>query len=145
MAQITAGIALKYGTPSSMDGVPDSWTEVPDIKTIPTLIGDPNTLDATKLSDKQKVYIPGLPDNGGLLSFGCYLTKELFTAYDAMVLAQAEKDLYFRVEYPAPLSKAFQWRGKVASLSNQEHGTDATTDGNLNIVPSTEVTIEDVE
>lgn len=144
MAQISAGIKFEYGSPNA-GSEPTLWTEIPDVQSIPTLIGDPNSLDATKLTDTQKTYVPGLPDNGGLLTFAVYLTPEVFDAYDAVNLAQATEDLYYRVTYPAPLNKAFQWRGRTASLSNQDTEPDSVVMGNWNVVPSTIIEIKDVE
>lgn len=139
MAQLTVGVTLEYG--ESADGVADpaSWTKVADVTSIPTLVGDPSSHDITRLSDTQKTYLAGLPDNGGVLGFGVLLTPEVAAAVEDIQTKQKSKTVMFRVGAPAPFSKCWQFAGQVTALANDEITPDNPLTGKINIVPSTPV------
>ena len=67
MAQLTQGISLEWVAASGSEEPKEGWAKIPDVTSIPTLVGAPSNHDVTTLYDKQKVYIEGLPDNGGAL------------------------------------------------------------------------------
>lgn len=142
MAQLTVGVTLEYG--ESADGMaePSSWTKVADVTSIPTLVGDPSSHDVTTLADTQKVYIPGLPDNGGVLGFGVLLTPEVDTAVSDIMSKQGTKTVMFRVGMPEPLGKCFQFAGEVTALVNDEITPDSPLTGKINIIPSTSVELK---
>lgn len=144
MAQLTYGIVFEYGVPSDSDGKPTTWKTIPDITSIPTLIGAPSNHDVTSLYDPQKVYLEGLPDNGGQLAFGAIFTVRLFAVVKEIRTAQDTANPYFRVRLPEPLSKAYVFRGTLAIPSNDEWQPDNPILGKLNITPSTAVDLEDV-
>ena len=143
MAQLTKGILFQWGAPGDSDAAPESWKTIPDVRSIPTLIGAPTNHDVTILTSEQKVYLEGLPDNGGQLAFGVVFTPELFTAVDAIRTAQETSNPYFRVALPAPLSKAYVFRGTMAIPANEQWEPDNPMFGNLNVTPSTSIELKD--
>lgn len=142
MAQLTAGIVLEYGESADGRADPSSWTKIAKVTSIPTLVGDPSTHDITTLEDNQKVYLRGLPDNGGVLGFGILFEPETFTTVEAIQEMQETSSVMFRVGMPAPLSKAFQFVGEVTALTNDEITPDSPLTGKINIVPSTPVELK---
>lgn len=144
MAQLTAGIMIEWGAPSSSDAEPTTWKKIPNVTSVPTLIGTPSNHDVTDLYATQKEYLEGLPDNGGTLAFGAIFTPELFTVVNEIITSQETANPYFRVSLPKPLSKAYVWRGTLATPSNDEWAPDNPIMGKLNITPSTAVTLEDI-
>ena len=142
MAQLTVGIKFEWGKPGMSDGEPSEWSVIPDITSIPTLIGAPSNHDVTTIYDTMKTYIEGLPDNGGQLSFGALFTKELFAEVDKIQTQQKTADPYFKVSLPAPLSKSYIFRGTLATPSNDEWAPDNPIMGKLNITPTAAITLK---
>lgn len=144
MAQLTVGIQVEWGVPSGSDAEPTLWKKIPEVTSIPTLIGAPSNHDVTTVYDAQKVYLEGLPDNGGTLAFSVLLTVEVFTVVNEIMTAQETSNPYFRVSLPAPLSKAYVWRGTMAIPANDEWAPDNPILGKLNITPSTSIELKDI-
>lgn len=140
MAQLTVGVTLEYGE-STSGADPTSWKKIADVTSVPTLVGDPTSHDVTTLSDVQKVYIAGLPDNGGVLGFGVLLTPAVDTAVAAIMGMQESKTVMFRVGMPAPFGKAFKFTGEVTALVNDEITPDNPLTGKINIVPTSSVSL----
>lgn len=143
MAQLTVGVTLEYGESTDGRSDPSSWIKIADVTSVPTLVGDPSSHDVTTLSDTQKVYIPGLPDNGGVLGFGVLLTPEVDKAVTAIQTMQASKTVMFRVGMPEPMGKAFQFTGEVTALVNDEITPDNPLTGKINIIPSSSVELKE--
>lgn len=142
MAQLTKGLVVEWVADKS--GSPDtSWAKIPSIIKIPSLVGTPSTHDVTDIYNEMKVYIEGLADNGGTLAFGINFTPEVFEEIKKIQQAQATDDPWFRVGMPAPLNKAYQFRGTVSIPSNDEWAPDNPLQGTLNITASTDITLED--
>lgn len=140
MAQLTKGLVVEWVADS--DGLPGaSWTKIPSIIKIPTLVGTPSTHDVTDIYNEMKVYIDGLADNGGTLAFGINFTPEVFAEYEKIKKAQETDDPWFRVGMPAPLNKAYQFRGTVSMLSNDEWSPDNPMQGTMNITASSDITL----
>ena len=145
MAQLTQGISLEWVAASGSEEPKMGWAKIPDVTSIPTLIGAPSNHDVTTLYDKQKVYIEGLPDNGGALEFATVLTPEVFTVTDAIIAAQATDKPWFRISLPKPLNKAYVFRGTMATPSNDEFQPDNPIMGKLIITPSTSIELKPIE
>ena len=99
MAINTYGVSLKWG--ESLEAV----AKVVDIKDFPDMIGDPEMLETTTLSDAQVTNIPGIKSSD-MLTFTCNYTKADFTA----VNADAEKPLYYTLEFSD--GSKFSWQGQ---------------------------------
>lgn len=142
MAQLTKGLVVEWVADS--DGSPSTpWAKIPSIIKIPSLVGTPSTHDVTDIYNEMKVYIEGLADNGGTLAFGINFTPEVFEEIEKIQAAQATEDPWFRVGMPAPLNKAYQFRGTVSIPSNDEWTPDNPMQGTLNITASTDITLEE--
>lgn len=141
MAQLTKGLVVEWSLPSEETGEATSWKKIPSIISIPTLIGTPSTHDVTSIYNDMKVYIDGLVDNGGTLGFGVNFEPEIFTTVDEILEAQKTDDVWFRVGMPAPLNKAYQFKGTASILSNDEWAPDNPMQGTLNLTASTDITM----
>ena len=126
---------------TSDDG--STYTKLLDIKSFPDLMGGPNNLETTTLSDEMKTYIPGLKDPGDALEFGANYTAADFAAVEA--LERVEK--YYAVWIGAsgtPLARdgckgKFSFKGYAYATKNGA-GTDEVQDMTVGIIPSTPIT-----
>lgn len=128
MAQISKGVSVKYKIGSTEEKV------IPDLKSIPSLGSAPSTQDATTLSDSMKVYVEGLMDLGGSLSFGALFTPALFEAVEEM--NQATEIITYTIEFPAPLSKKVSFTGTCAPIAPDEVSVDGVLTASVNITPT---------
>ena len=125
MAISSYGIQLKWG--ASVDAV----AKVVDIKDFPDLIGDPNLLETTTLSDAQVTNIPGIKGSD-LLTFTCNYTSADF----ASVKADEGKSLFYALEFSD--GSSFTWQGQhTCGLPGK--GVDEVVEFTVNVVPSTAV------
>ena len=99
MALNTYGVSLKWGESA------DAVAKVVDIKDFPDMIGDPEMLETTTLSDAQVTNIPGIKSSD-VLTFTCNYTKTDFTT----VNADAQKPLYYTLEFSD--GSKFAWQGQ---------------------------------
>ena len=128
MAQISKGVSVKYKIGSEAEKV------IPDLTSIPSLGSAPSTQDATTLSDSMKVYVEGLMDLGGALSFGALFTPALFEAVEEM--NQATEIIKYSIEFPAPLSKKVSFTGTCAPIAPDEVSVDGVLTASVNITPT---------
>ena len=99
MAINTYGIVLKWGESES------EVAKVVDIKDFPDLIGEPELLETTTLSDQQVTNIPGIRGSD-LLTFTCNYTKTEFSA-----VKQSEgKSMFYALEFSD--GSKFTWQGQ---------------------------------
>ena len=125
MAINTYGIFLKWGESA------DSVAKVVDIKDFPDMIGDPEMLETTTLSDAQVTNIPGIKSSD-TLTFTCNYTKADFTA----VNADAEKPLHYSLEFSD--GSKFTWEGQhTCGLPGK--GVNEVVEFTINIAASTPV------
>lgn len=125
MAINTYGITLKWGETA------DAVEKVVDIKDFPDMIGDPEMLETTTLSDAQVTNIPGIKSSD-MLTFTCNYTKTDFTA----VNADAEKPLYYALEFSD--GSKFTWQGQhTCGLPGK--GVNEVVEFTINIAASTAV------
>lgn len=126
MAISTYLATLKWGTDAS------SVKKVIDIKEFPDLIGDPNMLETTTMSDAAQTYIPGIKSSDSL-AFTYNYTKEAFAA----VQADEGKPLYYTLEFSD--GSSFSWQGQhTATMAGK--GVDEVVEAGITIAPSTAVT-----
>ena len=125
MAINTYGITLKWGESA------EAVEKVVDIKDFPDMIGDPEMLETTTLSDAQVTNIPGIKSSD-TLTFTCNYTKADFTA----VNADAEKALHYALEFSD--GSKFTWQGQhTCGLPGK--GVNEVVEFTINIAASTPV------
>jgi len=125
MAINTYGITLKWGESA------ETAAKVVDIKDFPDMIGDPEMLETTTLSDAQVTNIPGIKSSD-MLTFTCNYTKADFTA----VNEDAEKPLYYVLEFSD--GSKFTWQGQhTCGLPGK--GVNEVVEFTINIAASTAV------
>ena len=125
MAINTYGITLKWGESA------DAVSKVVDIKDFPDMIGDPEMLETTTLSDAQVTNIPGIKSSD-TLTFTCNYTKTDFSA----VNSDAEKPLHYALEFSD--GSKFTWQGQhTCGLPGK--GVNEVVEFTINIAASTPV------
>ncbi len=125
MAISTYSAQLKWGAAAG------TLTKVVDIKDFPDLIGDPNLLETTTLSDAQQTYIPGIK-SADLLTFTVNYTSETFE----LCTATEGEALTFELEFSD--GSKFTWSGSY-SLGLPGKGVDEVVEFTINIAPSSAV------
>lgn len=126
MAINTYGVSLEWGTSA------EAVTKVIDIKDFPDLIGDPEMLETTTLSDAQVTNIPGIKGSD-MLTFTYNFTKEDF----AKVEADANKPLHYALKFSD--GSKFTWEGQHTS-GLPGKGVNEVIEATVNIAASTPVT-----
>ena len=125
MAISTYLATLKWGTTA------DQVAKVIDIKEFPDLMGEPNMLETTTLSDGAQTYIPGIKSMDSMAFLFNY-TKEDF----AKVKADEGKHLFYELSFSD--GSKFTWEGShVATLPGK--GVDEVVEAGITIAPSTVV------
>ena len=125
MAINTYGITLKWGESAT------DVKKVVDIKDFPDMIGDPEMLETTTLSDAQVTNIPGIKGSD-MLTFTCNYTKADFTA----VNTDAEKPLHYALEFSD--GSKFAWQGQhTCGLPGK--GVNEVVEFTINIAASSPV------
>jgi len=125
MAINTYGITLKWGESA------EALTKVVDIKDFPDMIGDPEMLETTTLSDAQVTNIPGIKSSD-TLTFTCNYTKEDFTAVNEV----AGTALHYALEFSD--GSKFTWQGQhTCGLPGK--GVNEVVEFTINIAASTPV------
>ena len=125
MAINTYGIELRFGESA------EAVSKIVDIKDFPDMIGDPEMLETTTLSDAQATNIPGIKSSD-MLTFTCNYTKADFTAVNAM----ASKPLYYELHFSD--GSKFTWQGQhTCGLPGK--GVNEVVEFTINIAASTPV------
>lgn len=125
MAISTYLATLKWGTSA------DQVEKVIDIKDFPDLMGEPNMLETTTLSDGAQTFIPGIKSMDSM-AFTYNYTKADF----AKVKADEGKPLYYELDFSD--GSKFTWQGShTATLPGK--GVDEVIEAGISIAPSTEV------
>ena len=125
MPMNTYGIQLKWGTSA------EQIAKVVDVKDFPDLIGEPELLETTTLSDAQVTNIPGIRGSD-LLTFTCNYTSADF----AKVKAEEGKALYYELAFSD--GSAFTWQGQhTCGLPGK--GVNEVVDFTINIAVSSAV------
>lgn len=125
MAISTYLATLKWGTDAT------TVAKVVDIKDFPDLMGEPNMLETTTLSDAAQTFIPGIKSTD-IMTFTYNYTKADFDK----VKADEGKALYYELAFSD--GSAFVWQGShVATLPGK--GVDEVIEAGIAIAPSTTV------
>lgn len=126
MAMNTYGVTLKWGASA------DAAAKVVDIKDFPDLIGEPEMLETTTLSDPQVTNIMGIKGSD-MLTFTCNYTKADFSA----VNDDAEKPMFYVLEFSD--GSQFSWQGQH-TCGMPGKGVNEVVEFTINIAASTAVT-----
>lgn len=125
MAINTYGIVLKWGTSAA------AVEKVVDIKDFPDMIGDPEMLQTTTLSDAQVTNIPGIKGSD-MLTFTANYTSADF----ASVNDDAGKELFYELSFSD--GSKFTWKGQhTCGLPGK--GVNEVVEFTINIAASTAV------
>ena len=138
----TAGVTLGYAVESTAKTRPATgYTLIPDVKEIPEMNPEPETLETTTLAATEfKTYIEGLKDLGGALSFLANYTTELETVWSALVEAyktasEDGKSVWFEVKHPK-LSKSVFFTGQPSAMGLPAMAVGNVLETNLYITPT---------
>jgi len=114
----TAGVHLGYAVETTAGTRPTSgYTDLPGVKSTPSLNPSPEALDATTLNETTyMVYVQGLKDLGGSLEFNFNLTQVFLNAWETLCSAAATakaagKATWFCITIPG-LTKAVFFKGE---------------------------------
>ena len=138
----TAGVTFGYAVEETKGQRPTSgYTIIPDVKEIPEMNPEPETLETTDLSQTEfKTYIEGLKDLGGALSFLANYTTDLETKWAALVAAYKAaidegKQTWFEVKHPK-LEKSVFFTGQPSAMGLPQMSVGSVLETNLYITPT---------
>ena len=148
IALSTAGVTVGYAVETTAGTRPTTGFKIiPDIKEIPEMNPEPETLETTTLAATEfKTYIEGLKDLGGALSFLANYTTELETAWSALVEAYktaktSGKAIWFEVKHPT-LTKSVFFSGQPSAMGLPAMSVNSILETNLYITPTNAPTWE---
>ena len=138
----TAGVTFGYAVEESKGVRPTTgYTLIPDVKEIPEMNPEPETLETTTLAETEfKTYIEGLKDLGGALSFLANFTEELEEVWGELVEAYKTATAsglatWFEVKHPK-LEKSVFFTGQPSAMGLPGMGVNAVLETNLYITPT---------
>ena len=138
----TAGVTFGYAVETIKGTRPTSgYTLIPDVKEIPEMNPEPETLETTTLAETEfKTYIEGLKDLGGALSFLANFTEELEEVWGELVEAYktgiaSGLATWFEVKHPK-LEKSVFFTGQPSAMGLPGMGVNAVLETNLYITPT---------
>ena len=144
----TAGVTFGYAIEKTKGTRPTTgYIIIPDIKEIPEMNPEPETLESTTLAETEfKTYIEGLKDLGGALSFLANYTTELETAWAALVTAyktgqSTGLSVWFEVKHPK-LEKSVFFTGQPSAMGLPAMAVNNILETNLYITPTNAPTWE---
>ena len=142
IALSTAGVTFGYAVETTAGTRPTTgYKIIPDIKEIPEMNPEPETLETTTLAATEfKTYIEGLKDLGGALSFLANYTTELETEWAALVTAYktakaSSKAVWFEIQHPG-LSKSVFFAGQPSAMGIPAMSVNSVLETNLYITPT---------
>lgn len=142
IALSTAGVTIGYAAEATAGERPTTgYTLIPDVKEIPEMNPEPETLETTTLAETEyKTYIEGLKDLGGALSFLANYTTELETAWGELVAGykvakDAGKSIWFEVKHPG-LEKSVFFTGQPSAMGLPAMSVNSVLETNLYITPT---------
>lgn len=142
IALSTAGVTVGYAVEAAAATRPTTgYTVIPDIKEVPEMNPEPETLETTTLAETEyKTYIEGLKDLGGALSFLANYTTELEGVWSTLVeeyqtAKAAGKSVWFEVKHPG-LEKSVFFTGQPSAMGLPAMSVNAVLETNLYITPT---------
>ena len=118
-----------------------TYTKVLDIKDYPDMLGDPNMLECTTLSDSQEKQIPGILRLGDGFQFTANYTPTNFSTIKTLEGHQYEYALWLggtSAGVPDGHNGKFSWTGDVRA-GFPGKGVDEVQDMTITATPSTDV------
>lgn len=116
----TAGVHLKYAVEATSGTRPATgYTDIPGVKSTPSLNPAPEALDATTLNEEEYIiYVQGLKDLGGALEFTFNLTQDFLTTWETLITAAetgkaSSKAVWFEIMIPG-LTNSVYFKGTPA-------------------------------
>lgn len=143
IALSTAGVVVSYGVEATAGSKPTSWTTIPDIKEVPEMNPEPETLETTTLAETEyKTYIAGLKDLGGSLAFVANFTNELHTVWDKLVSDYEKgigesKNTWFKITHPT-LEKELVFKGQPSAMGLPSMSVNSVLEVSLYVTPTNE-------
>ena len=155
IALSSIGVQVYY-TVTAADTVPgglnvSSLTEVPEVKSIPSLSPAPDTLETTPLSNKEyKTYINGLKDLGGALEFTANLTQDLLDMWNGRSDSdtnsvmykfnnlEEEQAMWLVIVHPK-LDQSVYFTFEPAKIGLPEIAVNSVLEATISITPTGEV------
>ena len=138
----TAGVTFGYAVETEKGKRPAAgYTIIPDVKEIPEMNPEPETLETTVLSETEfKTYIEGLKDLGGALSFLANYTTELETVWATLVAAYKTAaasglSTWFEIKHPK-LDKSVFFTGQPSAMGLPAMSVNSVLETNLYITPT---------
>lgn len=138
----TAGVTFGYAVETSKGTRPTTgYTLIPDVKEIPEMNPEPETLETTVLSETEfKTYIEGLKDLGGALSFLANFTEELEEVWGELVAAYKTATasglaIWYEVKHPR-LERSVFFTGQPSAMGLPAMSVNAVLETNLYITPT---------
>ena len=121
-----------------------TWAKVIDITSFPDLVPPKEQIDITTLSDYMRVYINGIGDTSGEMSFGANYTAANYAAVNALEGHIYEYAVWFGAsgeqgsEVPDGHNGKFSWSGDI-SAGISGGGVNEAVGMTVNCTPSTVV------
>lgn len=118
-----------------------TWAKLLDIKDYPDLIAPPENLDATTLTDEQRVYIPGVKDNGGNLEFTCNYDATNFSTIKGKEGTESNFAIWFgdNAGTPDGHNGKFTFKG-YPYVTKKGGGVNEVSEMTVGIIPTTAIT-----
>ena len=142
IALSTAGVTVGYAVEKTKGTRPTTgFILIPDIKEVPEMNPEPETLETTVLSATEyKTYIEGLKDLGGALSFLANYTTELETVWATLMTAYKTASstgmaTWFEIKHPS-LTKSVFFTGQPAAMGLPAMSVNSVLETNLYITPT---------
>lgn len=94
---LTKGITLGYNT----TGADGTYTNLPNLQTVPSLGGDIDKVETTVLSDSARTYINGLIDYGDLEFGFVYDADQAISSFKMLkTIEDSGEQAHFQVKFP---------------------------------------------
>lgn len=124
----TINTVLKIGTNSSL-------TKITEIKSYPSLFGQPDALETTDLEDTIQTYVPGVASQD-VMTFTCNWDKTKFSSLKALEGTTQSFELDFGA---SGAQGKFTWQG-LLTMSVNEGSVNGIREMTINVFPSTGIT-----
>ena len=135
MAQNSIGVTLKC-----KKGTAESYVELPNLQSVPSLGGSNSAIDITTLADTFEKKMPGIKSYGDSLGFVfLFDSGETDSSFDTLsAIENAQEETAFRVELPDGTTFDFS---ALVTVSLNEIGTNTAIQFTANLMPQSKIEI----